>query len=118
MERPPVNLENHEVLQMRRSKLERYIDVLKELEHTGPLKLTHIMHKSNFNGSILKDYLDFLVKQGLVEERTVKKRRVVFAVTQRGISVMRHFQELTQEISVIEEAQSQTNAYHKKNGIR
>ena len=89
---------------MRRSKLERYIDILKVLANTGPLKLTHIMYKSNFNGSVLKEYLDFLIKRGLVEERTVKKNRTVFAVTQRGITVLKYFVELTQEISAIEQA--------------
>jgi predicted transcriptional regulator len=89
---------------MKRSKLERLVDILYVLAHTGPLKLTHIMGKSNLNCNILKEYLDFLIKQGLVEELIVKKNRTVFAVTQRGITVMRHFQELTQEISAIEEA--------------
>ena len=87
---------------MRRSKLESHVDILKVLAHKGPLKLTHIMYKSNFNGSILKEHLGFLIKQGLVEERTVKKIHVVFAVTQRGITVLNHFQELLQEISAIE----------------
>jgi len=91
---------------MRRSRMERYIDILNVLAHTGPLKLTHIMYKSNFNGSILKEYLDFLIKQGLVEERTIKKNRMVFAVTQRGAIVLKHFQELTQEISAMEETRS------------
>jgi len=91
---------------MRRSRMERYIDILNVLAHTGPLKLTHIMYKSNFNGSILKEYLDFLIKQGLVEKRTIKKNHAVFAVTQRGAIVLKHFQELTQEISAIEETRS------------
>ena len=88
---------------MRRSKLERYVDILKVLANMGQMKLTHIMYKSNFNGSILKEYLDFLIKQGLVEERTIKKNHLVFAVTQRGRTVLKHFQELTQEISLIQE---------------
>ena len=90
--------------QMRRSKLERYIDILKLLAITGPSKLTHIMHKSNFNGSILKEYLEFLIKRGLVEERTFKKNHTFFAATQRGITMLKYFHELTQEISAMEEA--------------
>ena len=88
---------------MRRSKLERNIDILAVLAHMGPLKLTHIMYKSNFNGAILKEYLDFLIKQGLVEERTIKKNHAVFAITQRGLNVLKHFQQVIQEISTIEE---------------
>ena len=103
MERPPVKLENREAPKIRRSKLERYVDILDVLANKGPLKLTHIMSKSNFNSNILKEYLDFLIKQGLVE-RTVRKRHTVFAVTQRGTIILRCFRELMQEISAIQEA--------------
>jgi len=99
-----VKLENREAPKVRRSKLERYVDILDVLANNGPLKLTHIMSKSNFNSNILKEYLDFLIKQGLVEERTVRKTHTVFAVTQRGTTVLRCFRELMQEISAIQEA--------------
>jgi len=79
---------------MRRSKLEMYIDILKVLAHRGPLKLTHIMYKANVNCSVLKQYLEFLIKQNLVEERTVGKRRVVYATTQKGITVLKYFREI------------------------
>ena len=92
---------------MRRSKLEMYVDILRVLAHRGPLKLTHIMYKANVNCSVLKEYLDFLIKQGLVEERTIGKRRVVFAVTQRGITVLKYFRELKQVLPIVEEARSQ-----------
>ncbi|HUK85862.1 MAG TPA: winged helix-turn-helix domain-containing protein [Candidatus Acidoferrum sp.] len=88
---------------MRRSKLERYVDILNELANTGQLKLNQIMNKSNLNGTKLRDYLDFLIKQDLVEERTPKKNCIFFAITQRGLNVLRHFRELAQETSVIEE---------------
>jgi len=93
---------------MRRSKLEMYVDILKVLAHKGPLKLTHIMYKANVNCSVLKEYLDFLVKQGLVEERTIGKARTVFAITQRGITVLKYFRELKQVLPIVEEARSQT----------
>ncbi len=60
-------------MKVRRSKLEMYVDILTVLAHRGPLKLTHVMYKANVNCSVLKEYLDFLIKQGLVEERTVGK---------------------------------------------
>lgn len=88
---------------MRRSKLEMYIDILKVLSHRGPLKLTHIMYKANVNCSVLKQYLDFLIQQNLVEERTIGKKRTVYAVTQRGIAVLKHFRELKTVLPLIEE---------------
>jgi predicted transcriptional regulator len=95
-----------EVWMMRRSKLEMYIDILKVLAHRGPLKLTHIMYKANVNCSVLKEYLDFLIKQNLVEERTIGKQRVVYAITQRGITVLKHFKELKQVLPIVEEARN------------
>jgi predicted transcriptional regulator len=92
---------------VRRSKLEMYVDILSVLAHRGPLKLTHVMYKANVNCSVLKEYLDFLMKQGLVEERTVGKQRVVYAVSQRGITVLKYFKELKQVLPIVEEARSQ-----------
>ena len=87
---------------MRRSKLEMYIDILNVLAHRGPLKLTHIMYKANVNCNVLTDYLDFLIKQGLVEKRTITKMRVVLAITQRGINALKYFHELTQALPIVE----------------
>jgi predicted transcriptional regulator len=92
---------------VRRSKLEMYVDILTVLAHRGPLKLTHVMYKANVNCSVLKEYLDFLMKQGLVEERTVGKQRVVFAVTQRRITLLKYFKELRQVLPIVEEARNQ-----------
>jgi predicted transcriptional regulator len=93
------------VLIVRRSKLEVYVDVLSVLAHRGPLKLTHVMYKANVNCSVLKEYLDFLMAQGLVEERNLRKRRVVYAVTQRGLTVLKYFRELKQVLPILEEDQ-------------
>jgi len=92
---------------VRRSKLEMYVDIITVLAHRGPLKLTHVMYKANVNCSVLKEYLEFLIKQGLVEERAVGKQRVVYAVTQRGITVLKYFKELKQVLPIVEEARNQ-----------
>ena len=93
-------------LAMRRSKLEMHVDIIKVLAQRGPLKLTHIMYKANVNCSLLKEYLDFLIKQGLVEERTAGKQRVVYAATQRGVMVLKYFRELRQMLPIVEEARN------------
>jgi predicted transcriptional regulator len=92
---------------LRRSKLEMYVDILKVLAHRGPLKLTHIMYKANVNCVVLKDYLEFLLKQGLIEERMVRKNGVVFAITQKGITVLKYFRELSMALPIVEETRSQ-----------
>jgi len=93
---------------MRRSKLEMYVDILKVLARHGPLKLTHIMYKANVNCTVLKQYLAFLVRQNLVEEQTIHKKRnktrVVYAITERGITVLKYFRELNSALQITEEA--------------
>jgi len=79
---------------MRRSKLEMYIDILKVLAQKGPLKLTHIMYKANVNCSVLKEFLDFLTQQNLIEEKTIGKKRTVYAITPQGRKVLTYFREL------------------------
>jgi len=87
-----------------------YIDILKVLAHRGPLKLTHIMYKANVNCSVLKQFLDFLIEQKLVEERTIGKKRIVYAITERGITVLKYFRELKAVLPLVEEARARLPA--------
>ena len=88
---------------MKRSKLEMYIDILELLSNKGPLKRTHIMNTTYVNCTVLKEHLDFLIKEGLVEERTIGKS-VAFEVTPRGVNVLKYFGELKQVSPIVEEA--------------
>lgn len=92
---------------MRRSKLEMQIDILKVLARRGPLKLTHVMYKANVNCSVLKQYMSFLIRQKLVEEQPVGKKsgrtRVVYAITEKGRSVLRYFKNLDTVLQITEE---------------
>jgi predicted transcriptional regulator len=89
-----------------------YIDILGVLAQRGSMKLTHIMYKANVNCSVLTEYLDFLIKQELVEKRTIQKERIVFTVTQRGINVLKYFREITQALPIIEETRSQPSMFY------
>jgi predicted transcriptional regulator len=96
-----------EVEKMRRSKMEMYIDILKVLAQNGPLKLTHVMYKANVNCSVLKENLDFLIKQNLIEEQvTVKKRnktKISYAITEKGRTVIRYFNEVNVALQITDE---------------
>ena len=93
---------------MRRSKLEMYIDILRVLARHGPIKLTHIMYKANVNCSVLKGHLDFMMKRNLIEEQAVGKKRsktrIVYTITERGITVLKYFGELNSALQITEEA--------------
>jgi predicted transcriptional regulator len=71
-----------------------HLDIIRTLAQKGPLKLTHIMYKANVNCSVLREQLDFLIQQNIVNEKTLKKEKVVFELTEKGFSILRTFREL------------------------
>lgn len=85
-----------------------YIDILKVLAQNGPLKLTHVMYKANVNCSVLKQNLEFLIQQNLIEEQTVHKRRnkikINYAITEKGRTVIRYFNEVNIALQITEES--------------
>jgi predicted transcriptional regulator len=92
---------------MRRSKMEMYIDIIKVMVQNGPLKLTHIMYKANVNCRVLKQNLDFLIQQNLIEEQiTIKrrnKRKICYAVTDKGRTVIKYFNEVNNALHLTTE---------------
>jgi predicted transcriptional regulator len=93
---------------MRRSKLEMYVDILKVLAYWGPLKITHVMYKTNLNCSVLEGHFGFLIKQGLIEMKNIGKERKVYMITQRGVTVLKQFRELKEVLPIVEEADNKT----------
>ena len=88
--------------------MEMYIDILKVMAQNGPMKLTHVMYKANVNCSVLKQNLDFLLQQNLIEEQiTVKKRnktKVRYAITEKGRTVIKYFNEVNRALQITEES--------------
>jgi len=96
---------------MRRSKIEICIEILSILSQRGLSRITHIMYNSNTNCSLLKEILLFMIKQELVEEKSVGKDRVAYNITQRGISILNAFKELNQILPLMDETSNQISAY-------
>jgi predicted transcriptional regulator len=85
-----------------------HVDILKALARHGPLKLTHIVHKANVNCSVMKNFLDSLTQQGLIEKQTLrnkKRRKTVYAITEKGRTALTHFKEITKALQTTEENQ-------------
>jgi len=72
---------------MRRSKLELYEDILHALVKK-PLTVDSIAYECNMDCVALRQRLDFLVKNGLVEEENYKKK-TLYALTKRGLSIFK-----------------------------
>jgi len=67
------------------------------------------MYKANVNFDALKQCLDFLIQHNLVEEQTLHKKRhttkLVYAITERGLTVLKYFREINNALQITEEAQ-------------
>jgi len=71
-----------------KSKLEKHVDILTVLASREPLNLTHIMEKTKINRNVLKQQLEFLIQQNLVEKQISSKNKVLYAITERGLKVL------------------------------
>jgi predicted transcriptional regulator len=92
------------------------LNILEVLANRSPLKLTHVMNKTNINCRVLKGCLDFLNKQGLVEVKIVGKERKFYAITQLGAKVLKQFRELSEVLPIKEmgnEAKNQIPYFSK-----
>ena len=98
---------------MRRSKLEMYVDILEALARHGPSKITHIMYNVNISCSFLKPkYMNFLIQLNLVEEQKLHQKKVVYVITERGLTVLKWFRELKSALGAYEEAQKTQALLH------
>ena len=79
---------------MRKSKLERYVEILEILARArnfasqGPMELTQLMRKTGLSQRVLKQRLNFLIQQNLVEEQNLSKDKTFYAITERGLKVL------------------------------
>jgi len=72
---------------MRRSKLELYEDILTALVDK-PLTVDTVAYACNMDCIALRQRLDFLMKNGLVEEKNYKKK-TRYALTRRGLAIFK-----------------------------
>jgi predicted transcriptional regulator len=93
---------------MRRSRLETYEAILEALVKR-PWRLDALAYKVDLDCVALKKNLDFLIENGLVEERFLPKG-TFYAVTERGISVFKTldfqkaFKKIQDTLTAIDEA--------------
>ena len=88
-------------LTVRRSKLEMNIDILKILASQGPMKLTQLMDKTELSQSVLKQQLDFLMQQNIVEEQNLNKDKIFYVITGRGLRVLNVIVPIIEEVRKI-----------------
>jgi predicted transcriptional regulator len=82
--------------------MEMYVSTLEVLAYYGPLKLTRITYKAKMNCGQLKAILDDLIQKKLVEERSLKEKRVVYAATPKARTILSYFEELKEMLPIAE----------------
>ena len=77
----------------RRSKIEMLFEILQACNKAAkPIRLTHIMYKSNVNCSILKGFLDFLIERKYIEVTHRKHPNSIFySNTASGLALLRDY---------------------------
>ena len=90
------------MVELRRSKLELYISTLEALAYHGPMKITRITYKTGMNCSPLKLILKDLIRNNLVEEKTLKKNTTVYVATPKARKTLSYFKELGEMLPTVE----------------
>lgn len=103
---------------MRRSKLETYEAILEALVKR-PLKIDRLAYKVNLDCVVLRKNLDFLIENGLIEERFLAKG-TSYAATERGTSVFKtldfqkYFKKIQATLMAIDKAMQVTPEISKR----
>ncbi|MFH1327833.1 MAG: DUF4364 family protein [Candidatus Bathyarchaeota archaeon] len=97
-----VTIRENELQVMPRSTFEVQIGILNALAQYGPLKLTHIIYNANLNCNSLKQLLDHLIKNGLVEEQKLGKKRKLYSITEKGQRVLEYTRKIDNYLPLME----------------
>jgi len=62
------------------SRMEKYLAVIKVLGNWDSITQKQIVCKADFNLAVPKDYFNFLVKLGLIIEKTIGKKRYILSL--------------------------------------
>ncbi|MBN2336673.1 winged helix DNA-binding protein [Candidatus Bathyarchaeota archaeon] len=87
----------------RRSKFQLSVEVLNQIKQ-GEKKPTRIMYSANLSWKSLKEILESLVAQGLVEEvvvsRSSKRAKKRYDITQKGDNVLQYYSMVSDLIEI------------------
>jgi len=93
---------------MRRSKLESYEAILGALVKK-PLSVDNIAYEADMDCNLLRERIDSLLKNSLVEERNLSTK-TLYAITEKGVAVLKtlsfqkYFEKVANSIRMVDEA--------------
>ncbi|MEM4703453.1 MAG: winged helix-turn-helix domain-containing protein [Candidatus Bathyarchaeia archaeon] len=88
-----MNPQNPATSSKRRDKLFIIAEIL-EIAKEGTLK-TQVMYRANLSFAQLNDYLDFMLKIGLLE-KTETNGKEVYRATEKGLNFLQRYHEINQ----------------------
>jgi len=100
------------------SKLDKYLNIL-EILAERPHKIDRIAPRVHMEKPEIKRRMNFLVSNGIVDERPTIDNRIVYALNDRGFAVFKtlrafkYFEKLKETLPVIEEAKEITSLLYK-----
>jgi predicted transcriptional regulator len=100
-----------------RSKLESYQAILEALVKK-PLTVDRIAYETTMDCTVLERRLNFLMENGLVEERPLPKK-TLYAITERGVAVFKtlnfnkYLEKVSSTLAAIDEAMQTLPAISK-----
>lgn len=80
-----------------RSRIEIIYSIVNSAREQPCLKNT-LLHKSRLSYFLLKKYLDYVLSQGLLEERIVDESKV-YLITSKGFKFLKSYEELQSIVS-------------------
>ena len=100
------------------SKLDKYLNILEVLADR-PNKIDRIASRVHMEKPEIKSRMNFLVSNGIVDERPTIDNHIIYALNDRGFAVFkrlrafRYFEKLKETLPVIEEAKEITSLLYK-----
>ncbi len=110
-------------IEMSPSKVDRYLDLLEVLV-SRPQRIDRIEHQVKIEHQALLQRLDFLVANGVIEERRSSNKQIAYAITERGLAVFKtlrafkYFEKLRKSLPIVEEAREIAAALSKHSRAR
>ena len=89
-------------MNLKRSRLEIYLDVLQTINE-GIEKPTRIMYGTNLSWNTLKEALNSLYDQGMIEVETVRRAKR-YSISPKGLRALEYFWKVQEEFSLSKEA--------------
>ena len=80
-------------MNVRRSKIHIFIDILRLVSKKGKAKPTHILYGANLSHIRLKKYLEVLLTNGFIEQ-TSEGGHTYYRLTERGMEFLSEFRKV------------------------